>query len=189
MKKSEFIQRFSLASLDSSCQEFRYPGTLKNASVLIPLQETEAGLEVVLTRRADHLYHHPGQVSFPGGKCEESDISVVDTALRESHEEIGIIQDDVEILGQLRQYHTITGYLITPIIGFIPPQYPFTIDDNEVAEVFSVPLSHFLDESNHLRVKVSRRGMTHKIYFMPYMTYNIWGATAAIIKDLVKHLK
>ncbi|TLU67740.1 CoA pyrophosphatase [Thalassotalea litorea] len=183
------MQRFSLASLTTSCQEFRYPGKLKDASVLIPLQQTERGLEVILTRRADHLYHHPGQVSFPGGKCEAVDVDVIATALRESHEEVGILHRDVEILGQLRQYHTITGYLITPVVGFIPPQYPFKIDANEVAEVFSVPLSHFLDETNHLPVTVSRRGMTHKIYFMPYMTYNIWGATAAIIKDLVLHLK
>ncbi|WP_394174732.1 CoA pyrophosphatase [Thalassotalea litorea] len=189
MNKLEFIQRFSLASLTHSCQEFRYPGKLKDASVLIALQETKTGLEVVLTRRADHLYHHPGQVSFPGGKCEDEDTSVIATALRESHEEVGIARHDVEILGQLRQYHTITGYLITPIVGFIPSHYPFEIDENEVAEVFTVPLSHFLDETKHLPVTVSRRGMTHKIYFMPYMTYNIWGATAAIIKDLVAHLK
>ncbi|TKB45980.1 CoA pyrophosphatase [Thalassotalea mangrovi] len=183
------MQRFSLATLNASCQQFRYPGRLKNAGVLIPIQEGEYGLEVVLTRRADHLYHHPGQVSFPGGKCEPLDANIIATALRETHEEIGVGVDEVEIIGQLGQYHTISGYLITPVVGFIPKHYPFQLDSNEVAEVFSVPLTHFLNEQNHLKVQVSRKGMSHKIYFMPYMTYNIWGATAAIIKDLVSHLK
>ena len=189
MDKQQFLQRFSYHHLDDVSNRYQYKGALKHASVLIPLVQTSKGIEVILTKRASHLTHHPGQISFPGGKVEESDLNLTHTALREAEEEIGLQQNDVEIIGQLQEYHTITGYLMTPIIGFIPPNYPFKADPNEVAEIFSVPFNHIINEKNHITVEVKRMKTKHNVYFMPYLSYNIWGATAAILKDLVTHLK
>ncbi|OUS28570.1 coenzyme A pyrophosphatase [Thalassotalea sp. 42_200_T64] len=189
MNKQQFLQRFAFHHLNEITHTYQHNGELKHAGVLIPLVQTYDGIEVVLTQRANHLKHHAGQISFPGGKVEETDIDVVETALREAEEEIGLSRKDVDIIGQLKQYHTITGYLITPIVGFIPKNYAFKADDNEVAEIFHVPFSHFIDENNHLSYELKRNGIKQNIYFMPYLNYNIWGATAAILKDLVSHLK
>lgn len=189
MNKQQFLQRFSYHHLDDIEKAYIHYGRIQHACVLIPLVQTKHGIEVILTKRATHLKHHPGQISFPGGKVEQHDINEADTALREAEEEIGLNRNDVHIIGQLKQYQTITGYSITPIIGFIPANYSFTADHNEVAEIFSVPFNHFTDEGNHIHVEVNRKGSKHNIYFMPYLSYNIWGATAAILKDLVAHLK
>lgn len=189
MDKQQFLQRFSYHHLDEIGAGYKHNGLLKHASVLIPLIQTTNGLEIVLTKRAAHLKHHPGQISFPGGKVEEQDANVVITALREAEEEIGLQANDVDVVGQLKEYHTITGYIITPIIGFIPENYAFIADENEVAEIFTVPFNHFVNESNHIDLEVKRHGSKHNIYFMPYLDYNIWGATAAILKDLVVHLR
>ncbi|MDN3651286.1 CoA pyrophosphatase [Thalassotalea ponticola] len=189
MNKQQFIQRFNYQRLTKINDAYHHHGQLRQASVLIALVEHNNGLEVVLTKRAAHLKHHPGQISFPGGKVEQSDSSLLAAALREAHEEIGLQPGDVQIVGQLKPHHVITGYQITPFIGFINPEYPFIIDTNEVAEIFVVPFEHFINEGNHLSFTVERRGTRHNIHFMPYMHYNIWGATAAIIKDLVQHLK
>ncbi|WNC69864.1 CoA pyrophosphatase [Thalassotalea nanhaiensis] len=189
MDKQQFLQRFSYHHLGDIESGYQHTGNLKHASVLIPLVQTKLGIEVILTKRAKHLKHHPGQISFPGGKVEARDINLTDTALREAEEEIGLYRKDVDIVGQLNDYHTITGFRITPIIGFIPQNYPFKIDQNEVEEIFSVPFPHFTNEKNHLNYQLKRQGVEHNIYFMPYLNYNIWGATAAILKDLVGHLK
>ncbi|WP_068545112.1 CoA pyrophosphatase [Thalassotalea crassostreae] len=189
MNKQQFLQKFAFHHLDELSSSYQHVGDLKHASVLIPIVDHGNELSIVLTKRASHLKHHAGQISFPGGKVEKQDIHLIDTALRETEEEIGVNRDEIKIVGQLKPYHTITGFHITPIIGFIPDNYNFVIDQNEVAEVFYVPFSHFFDEDNHLKVEFSRQGNKHKVYFMPYLNYNIWGATAAILKDLVQHLK
>ncbi|WP_185962547.1 CoA pyrophosphatase [Thalassomonas sp. M1454] len=189
MNKQQFLQRFSFHGLDNISSPYLHHGQLKQASVLIPLTYSDDGIEIVLTKRAAHLKHHAGQISFPGGKVEEFDNSIISTALREAHEEIGLRPADVDIVGQLKDYHTITGFNITPIVAFIPRDYPFVKDDNEVSEIFTVPFNHFINEKNHLDIEVKRKGIKHNIYFMPYLNYNIWGATAAILKDLVVHLK
>ncbi len=193
MNQQQFIQRFSYNNLDANPLAanplLKSNGTLRDASVLIPIYADQNDLHVVLTKRAAHLKHHPGQVSFPGGKVEPSDGTLINTALRESEEEIGLLREDVEIVGQLTRYPTISGYEITPIIGLIPKDYVFTPDHNEVAEVFTVPLQHFLNENNHYNIQVKQRGINHTVHFMPYLSYNIWGATAAILKDLVLHVK
>lgn len=189
MNKQQFLQRFSYHHLNEIGAGYQHIGRLKHASVLIAMVQTEQGINIVLTRRAAHLKHHAGQISFPGGKVEDSDADILTTALREAEEEIGLNRADVEVIGQLKQYHTITGFIITPIIGFIPQDYPFIADKNEVAEIFCVPLTHFINEDNHISIEVNRNASKHNIYFMPYLDYNIWGATAAILKDLVVHLK
>ncbi|NMP16597.1 CoA pyrophosphatase [Thalassotalea sp. Y01] len=189
MNKQQFLQRFNFQNLSKIENAYQHAGDLRQASVLIPLVENGDRIEVVLTKRAAHLKHHPGQISFPGGKVEDADASLLHAALREADEEIGVKPTDVQIVGQLKPHHVITGYQITPYIGFVPQNYPFVIDHGEVAELFIVPFDHFIDEGNHLSFNISRRGTTHNVHFMPYLHYNIWGATAAMLKDLVRHLK
>ena len=153
-------------------------------AVLIPIVSNQGQLEVLLTKRASHLTHHPGQISFPGGKVEPNDRSMIATALRETEEEIGLKSKDIQVLGQLTSYQTISGYEITPIVAFARKNDNYQFDDNEVAEVFHVPLSHFLLREHHIKVPFYHKGKSHNVHFMPYQEYNIWGATAAILHDL-----
>jgi 8-oxo-dGTP pyrophosphatase MutT (NUDIX family) len=184
MTKDEFAQRFQMLALPASVHKFRYHHKLKRAAVLIPIVGNQSGLEVLLTKRANHLRHHPGQVSFPGGKVEPSDQNIIATALRETEEEIGLKPENIQVLGQLKSYQTISGYEITPIVAFAQKSENYQFDDNEVAEVFHVPLSHFLVREHHIQVPTFHRGKSYNIHFMPYQNYNIWGATAAILHDL-----
>jgi len=184
MTKNEFAQRFQLQTLPASAHNFRYPHSLKNAAVLIPIVSNQGQLEVLLTKRANHLRHHPGQISFPGGKAEPSDQNLIVTALRETEEEIGLKAENIQVLGQLKSYQTISGYNITPIVAFTKENANYQLDDNEVAEVFHVPLSHFLKREHHIEIPMYHLGKCHYVRFMPYQNYNIWGATAAILHDL-----
>ncbi|WP_448554583.1 CoA pyrophosphatase [Thalassotalea montiporae] len=205
MNKQDFIQKFQLQPLEPSSQTFVFPSKLKEAAVLIALCEMNKGevsnaevasdkaqdelsLSVVLTKRASHLKHHAGQISFPGGKVESSDTSKAETALREAEEEIGLNRQQVTVLGQLSDYHTITGFNVTPVVGVISGDFDLSIDENEVAEVFTVPLKHFIDGDSHTKLPMYHRGHKHYVHFMPYQEHQIWGATAAIIADLVAHL-
>lgn len=161
----------------------------KPAAVLVPLVRREKALSVLLTRRTDHLHHHPGQISFPGGRVEAGDVSPVATALRETHEEIGLGADRVELLGALPDYFTGTGFRVTPVVGLVHPPFELTLDAFEVAEAFEVPLSHFLDPQNHLRHSLEIEGRTRHFHAMPYGDYYIWGATAGMLMSLYQVLK
>jgi len=188
MTKNEFLQKFQLTSLAGSLHQYRHPTPLKPAAVLIALIEEEQQLSVVLTKRANHLKHHPGQISFPGGKMEEYDDGFIGAAIREAEEEIGLNRNNINIIGQLLPYETISGYIVTPIIAFIDNKQNYVIDENEVAEIFQVPLQHFLDFNNHFVVDIERRKKPFSIHFMPFQHHNIWGATAVMLKDLAIHL-
>lgn len=196
MNKAEFLYRFNLLQHGDSCHNYQHNLPLKSAAVLIALVNnndandfTPNGLEVLLTKRASHLKHHPSQISFPGGKVEPSDTNLIHTALREAHEEIGLSPCEVSVVGQLPNYEVISGYQVTPIIALVDlPQY-LQKDDNEVAEIFQVPLQHFLQPHNHRTIKSYRNGHHHDVHFFPYKHYNIWGATAAMLKDLIEHIK
>ena len=184
MTREEFIQRFQMQALPASAHKFRYQDKLKNAAVLIPIANHQGQLEVVLTKRASHLTHHPGQISFPGGKVERYDDDMIATALRETQEEIGLHPSCIDVLGQLKPYQTISGYEVTPIVAIIANNSSYQIDLNEVSEVFHVPLSHFLQRQHHIQVPVYHNGKQHNVHYMPYLHYNIWGATAAMLHDL-----
>lgn len=191
MNRHDFINKFNLSLLNlahdtSHLSSITRP--IKEAAVLITLVEIDQQLEVILTRRAAHLKHHPGQISFPGGKVEPQDKNIVSTALRESEEEIGLMPQQVEVIGKLNDYNTVSGFKVTPVIAMLKNQQDFTIDTNEVSEVFNVPLKFFIDTENHSFINLIKEGKKHKVYFMPYEQYNIWGTTALILKDLVKHL-
>lgn len=161
------------------------PGTvLREAAVLVPLVERNDGLTMMLTQRTDHLDHHPGQISFPGGHIEPDDGSPEEAALREAEEEVGLHRDHVRIVGRLDQYITRTGFSVTPVVGFVHPEYKIAPDEFEVAEVFEVPLSFLLDAGNHRRDSRVYKGLKREFYAMPYGDYYIWGATAGMIRNL-----
>ena len=157
---------------------------LTEAAVLIPIVERNNGLKVILTKRSNNLKQHPGQVSFPGGKSEKTDKSLVATALRETKEEIGINNKNVEILGQLSKHVTITGFKITPFIGRIRMGFSTEIQTSEVSEIFEVPLSYLSNPRNFRVESVKWKGKKRFFYSIPYGPYYIWGATARILKNL-----
>lgn len=165
------------------------PQHAQPAAVLMPITYRPQGATVILTRRTDHLQNHPGQISFPGGRVEEGDESLVATALRETEEEIGLRSSHVELLGTLPDYFTGTGFRVTPVVGLVHPPFELTIDAFEVAEVFEVPLSHFLDPANHLRHSLEIEGRVRYFHAMPYKDYYIWGVTAGMLMSLYRILK
>lgn len=161
---------------------------LKQAAVLIPLVLRQNTFHVVFTRRAQHLKHHPGQVSFPGGRFEASDKDLIDTALRETWEETGIICQRADIIGQLPKLPTISGYIVTPYLSVISPHYRPALDPNEVDELFEAPLDYILNPGNMRTQNVIIAGKTHSIYSVPFSKYSIWGATAQMLKVLSEQL-
>lgn len=158
------------------------------AAVLVPVVVQPSGLTVLLTKRTDHLHHHPGQISFPGGRVEETDVSPVMTALRETEEEIGLDPDKVELLGELPEYLTGTGFRVTPVVGLVHPPFELALDTFEVAEAFEVPLSFLLDVANHKRHRMHYRGRMREYWAMPWKDYYIWGATAGMLVSLQRLL-
>lgn len=157
---------------------------LRPAAVLVPLVLREHALTVLLTQRTDHLHHHPGQISFPGGRLEAGDAGALEAALRETEEEIGLARDHVEVLGKLPEYRTVTGFAITPVVGLVRPPFDLRLDAFEVAEVFEVPLSFLVDERNRKRHRIEYRGALREFYAMPYEGRFIWGATAGMLVSL-----
>lgn len=191
MTKEEFLSRFTLLQLAESDHNYQHDITLRAAAVLVVLIEPSKGnkLEVLLTKRASHLRHHPSQVSFPGGKVEEQDNTLIDTALREAQEEIGLNPKSLTVVGQMKPYQTVSGFYITPVIALASSSQPYRLDENEVSEVFHVPLQHFLSTEDHHIVVSSKAGKEHNVHFFPYQGRNIWGATAVILKDLATQLR
>lgn len=161
---------------------------LRQAAVLVPLVEREE-IQVLLTRRTEHLNHHAGQICFPGGRVESADGHPVETALRETEEEIGLPRARIEIAGFLDPYETSTGFHVTPVVGFITPDFELRPDRFEVAEVFEVPLSFLLDPANHQRHSRRMNNGARRYYFaMPYGDYYIWGATAGMLMNLYRRV-
>ena len=167
----------------------REEGVLTPAAVLVPLVERSEGYTVLLTQRTAHLEHHAGQISFPGGRAEEEDNSPVDTALREAEEEIGLQRKHVvEIAGFLDLYQTVTGFLVTPVVGFVTPPFELMLDAFEVAEAFEVPLEFILDPRNHEYRSLFYKGQQRRYYVIPYADRFIWGATAAMLVNFARRL-
>lgn len=159
------------------------------AAVLIPVIAQAQGLTVLFTQRTQHLKSHSGQVSFPGGRAEPGDASAEFTALREAQEEIGLALQRVEILGRLPEYHTRTGFRVTPVIGLIQPPLELTPDPREVESVFEVPLSFLLDPANRQRRTRELQGRSVGFYVFEYQGHMIWGATAGMLVNLNKMLE
>ena len=161
---------------------------LRLAAVLVPLVEHADEPSILLTRRADHLEKHSGQVAFPGGKVEDSDESPIATALREAEEEIGLSPDFVEIAGVLDTYQTGTGFLILPVVGFVRPGFDLTPDANEVADIFEVPARIALAQDSYKTDKGEWKGRMWNFYSLDYQGYNIWGATAGMLMHMSRRI-
>jgi 8-oxo-dGTP pyrophosphatase MutT (NUDIX family) len=161
---------------------------LRPAAVLVPLVDRTEGLSVLLTQRTPHLSAHAGQISFPGGRIEESDTDAIEAALRETEEEIGLTRDHVTVIGRLDTYLTGTGFEITPVVGIIRVPFPLAIDPFEVAEVFEVPLSFVLDPNNHRRMTRDVEHRSRMFFVLPFEDRNIWGATAGMLVNLAEVL-
>jgi 8-oxo-dGTP pyrophosphatase MutT (NUDIX family) len=157
-----------------------------SAAVLLGLVERAAGLHVILTERAAHLSDHPGQVSFPGGRIEADDTGPVATALREAEEEVGLQPELVSVAGSMQEILTGTGFLITPVVGFVEAEFEAVLDHSEVADVFEVPLE-FLFGADNLRLSTRDRfGTTLWMYEFDYAGHYVWGATATILRNLTR---
>jgi 8-oxo-dGTP pyrophosphatase MutT (NUDIX family) len=157
---------------------------LKPAAVLVAFQRYDDQLRLILTKRASHLKHHPGQIAFPGGKLDEGDDSLEAAALREAWEEIGLPRENVRLLGRLPSHETVTSYQVTPIVAEITQPFEQVPEAGEVAEVFTVPASHILNPANFVVERRRWRGVWRSFYTVPYGPYYIWGATARMLRSL-----
>ena len=155
------------------------------AAVLMPIQEREDGDYLVLTKRAEELNHHRGQVAFPGGKVDAEDRGELEAALRESYEEIGIHPSDVRVLGRLDQVTAAYDFVVTPFVGLIPAHYEFRLNPVETAAVFSVPISALLEPKC---VTIADHLSSHgePVYHFYFDGWDIWGATARIIVQFLE---
>jgi 8-oxo-dGTP pyrophosphatase MutT (NUDIX family) len=160
------------------------PEAWKPASVLVPLVDRAPGVTVLLTQRTADMPSHAGQIAFPGGRRQADDADAVATALRETEEEVGIGARFIDVVGPVDLYRTGTGYEITPIVGIVTPGFTVRADPREVADVFEVPLEHFLNEVNHKVDSRQYQGRERRYYAMPYGERYIWGATAGMLKNL-----
>ena len=157
----------------------------KPAAVLIPIQEKKDGDYLVLTKRADHLNHHSGQIAFPGGRVDDSDAGEIDAALRESHEEIGIHPGDVRVLGRLDQIDAAYGYRVTPFVGLIPAPYEFRLNPAETAAVSAVPIAALLEPANFVvNDYLSPRGQPSYHFYVN--DWDVWGVTARILVQFLE---
>jgi len=162
---------------------------LRAAAVLVPLVERDEGLTVLLTQRNANLSSHAGQISFPGGRWEDTDTSRVDTALRETEEEVGLGRDYVEVIGSLPDYITGTGYDVSPVVGLVSGGFTLRPEASEVADVFEVPLAFLMNPSHHERRLFRWVDGERIFYAMPYPREDgghrfIWGATAGMLRNL-----
>lgn len=161
---------------------------LRPAGVLVGLIEGRDGLDVILTKRSSRLKHHPGQISFPGGKQDDGDADVVAAALREAEEEVGLSRSSVDILGTLPPHETVTSFLMTPVIGMVSEPFTPVAEPGEVDEIFTVPLAHISDPAN-FSVQYRRwRGTRRHYYTVPFGPYYIWGATARVLRGLADRM-
>jgi 8-oxo-dGTP pyrophosphatase MutT (NUDIX family) len=161
-----------------------FPADPIPAAVLVPLVERAHGLTVLLTERATDLKHHAGQISFPGGRMEESDGSPERAALREAQEEIGLDARFVTPVGYLPDHLVVTGYRVTPIVGFVAPGFELLLDATEVQSTFEVPLEHVFEPANYTFRKRRFGDSEIELCDIPYERWNIWGATAGMLVTL-----
>lgn len=160
------------------------------AAVLVPLVAHEAGVTVLLTRRTEQLRDHAGQISFPGGAVDAGDADTWATARREAWEEIGLAADFIEPIGTLPRYSTVTAFDVSPCVALVQPGFALRLQTGEVAEAFEVPLAFLMDPAQHRRHRVDLPDGSHRDFLsMPWGDYFIWGATAAMLRNLYHQLR
>lgn len=159
------------------------------AAVLVPIVDRPEGFSVLLTRRTEHLSAHAGQVSFPGGRMEPADADSIATALRETREEVGIGAELLRPFGYLDSLETVSGFWVTPVVAWLDAGYHAQPDPNEVAHVFEVPLDFFCAAGNLNQFHLSFRGRPREVFEFSYPSERIWGATAAMLLNLVRRLE
>jgi 8-oxo-dGTP pyrophosphatase MutT (NUDIX family) len=156
------------------------------AAVLVPFVDRADGLTVLLTERATHLARHASQISFPGGRLEDTDADVASAALREAHEEIGLDRTRVDVFGYLPDHLVISGFRVTPVLALVSPPIDLRLNPDEVSAAFEVPAAHFFDRANH-KARMRRVGdQDMLLYDFPWQGRNIWGATAGMLMTLVR---
>ncbi len=170
----------------SAAERERISESLRPAGVLIPVIDRLAGLSVLLTQRSAALKHHAGQVSFPGGRMEAHDSDVVETALRETQEEVGIPPESVTVIGYLPPMPTVTGYAVSAVVGLVSDDRPLEIDRTEVEYAFEVPLEFLLDPRNERALEREYRGRRIPTVEFHYAGERIWGATAHMLVEFRK---
>ena len=162
---------------------------LRAAAVLVPFVRRESGLTILFTRRASHLRHHAGQISFPGGAIDPGDVDAVAAAVRETGEETGIVPGDIEPFGYLDGFDTVSGYRVAPVTGFVRGGYSLRMHEAEVDDVFEVPFAFLLEPGNLRREAIDWQGRSRTIYAFDWCGRRIWGATAAMLKNLIDRLE
>ncbi|MEJ2514383.1 MAG: CoA pyrophosphatase [Gammaproteobacteria bacterium] len=192
----EAIRRRLEGTAPAPAEQFRVPGLsgdlpralrhlrprrVTPAAVLVPLLERAGGLTVLFTVRSEGLKHHAGQVSFPGGRLDPGDAGPREAALREAAEEVGLPAENVEVAGYLQNYLTITGYSVTPVVGFVDPAFRLALDPTEVSEAFEVPLDYLFAPGNMQRRYKRYLGVRLPYFEIPWGPHRIWGATAAML--------
>ncbi|PHS73216.1 MAG: CoA pyrophosphatase [Cycloclasticus sp.] len=187
MQRQHIIQSLEPIATISDWTHHEREDGLRNAAVLVPLVKRDEWY-VLLTKRTDHLHHHPGQVSFPGGRADAIDVSPIDTALRETEEEVGINKQLIEIAGVIEPFLTVTDFNVIPIVGFVEPSFELKIDTFEVAEVFEVPLSILMNQSGYQRKKIFWQGENRHYWEIMHNGYQIWGATASMLYEFASRL-
>ena len=176
-------------AIDSPHDADILPASPVDASVLVPILRVGSGFEVLFTKRTARLKNHAGQVSFPGGRREPADPNRLTTALRETHEEVGIVPSNVTPLGCLNSVLTITGFGVVPFVAMVDQSAPFQHDPVEVDQVFTVPLDYVLNRAHYTEQKVLFEGKRRVIHVLQYDGHSIWGATARMLIDLVDRVE
>jgi 8-oxo-dGTP pyrophosphatase MutT (NUDIX family) len=182
--RKDFIEQIRNILFSRRRKVIEHP-PFSHAAVLVPLFQKDGNCHLLFTKRSEEVKYHKGEISFPGGVVDEEDLELINTALREANEEIGLKESDVQIIGILDDILTITEFIVTPIVGLFPYPYPFKVSEAEIAELIEVPLASLLEEDCFSEREIFRGGQREIVFAYQYGEHIIWGATARILKQFL----